>query len=452
MIRRATRITVVSQLLLCAACQQEPSFEFRWELQRAGGEEPAVSITTAQHCSETGVAYVEARVVSQRSGDVVGTKTFPCFAPSMEDPSYLLPGPALDVSGLHTVELRALDRSRNEWVGLAPLDSALPEGTGFTYFNINLTDGDTVDLTAPIVLSVPPECADGIDNDVDGLIDRFDNACVADPAGPEDGDQLSSQLLVDVTFFQDNPAFRCAIVGVDAVTVDIVDDQGVTVTEITKDCEVNSVDFGVINETLEPGAYQLRARAVNSEGSLLTEVQTTDLEIATTSGIAAEILIDFPASSFTPPIELPMSARFVFEDSLHQCTPSSSVGGTLILDEIEFLVLDEDGVPVPSAGFDAQGTTNAQGALLIPCTTNSVDGPVSIWGQYSISAAAKSGGVDCFASESIPLAPRLPGDTQAVVLERVTVDGLVPEACAECKVDADCNIERRCELNVCVLE
>ena len=438
--------------LLCVACQNEPSFTLRWELQRAASAEPSTAIVTAQQCSETGVAYVQARVVSQMSGEVVGTKTFPCFSPAMADPAHLLSGPSLNASGPHTVELRALDRSRNAWVGLATLDPALPSGTGFTYVNLELAEGDTVALSTPIILSAPPECADGIDNDVDGLIDRFDSACLTDPMGSEDAEQLASQLLVDVTFFQDNPGFRCAIVGVDAVTLDIIDDQGLTITEITKDCEFNTVDFGIVSEVLAPGAYQIRAWAIDSNGVAMTEAQVTELDVVTSNGIAAEIPVDFPASSFSPAIELPMSVRFVFEDALHQCAPSANVGGSLFLDEIEFLVLDGDGIPVPSSDFDAEGTTTPEGGLLTSCTTNSIDGPVSVWGQYTVSAVARSGGVDCFAIDTVALAPRLPGDTQAIVLDRVNIDGVIPEACAECQNDSDCNIERRCELNVCVLE
>jgi len=370
----------------------------------------------------------------------------------MKDPAYLLAGPSLDVSGLHTVELRALDRSRNEWPILALSDPLLPEGTGFTYLSVDLNKDDTVELPSPIVLSAPPECADGIDNDVDGLVDRFDNACLADPTGAENGDQLSSQILVDVTFFQDNPSFRCAIVGVDAVMLDVIDGEGTTITEVTKECEGNSVDFGILNQTLVPGAYQVRGWALDSQGIPMTETQITDIEVVTSEGIAIEFPIDFPASSFSPPIELPMSARFVFEDTLHQCAPSASVGGSLFLDEIEFLVLDEDGIPVPSIGFDAEGTTTPEGGLLIPCTTNSVDGPVSVWGQYSIRAVARAAGVDCFVADGVRLAPRLPGDSQSIVLDRVILDGVVPAECAECQNDSDCNIERRCQLNLCVLE
>ncbi|MGB1698809.1 MAG: hypothetical protein ACPHRO_02565, partial [Nannocystaceae bacterium] len=154
----------------------------------------------------------------------------------------------------------------------------------------------------------------------------------------------------------------------------------------------------------------------------------------------------------SPAIELPMSTRFIFEDTLHQCTPSVNVGGELVLDELELLVVDENGVPVPAADFDAEGTTTPEGGLIVPCTTNAIDGPTAIWGQYFVSAAVRSGGVDCFAADAVPLAPRLPGDTQSIILDRVFVDGAVPPECVECEVDQDCNIERRCDQNLCVLE
>ncbi|MGB1701261.1 MAG: hypothetical protein ACPHRO_14990, partial [Nannocystaceae bacterium] len=194
--RLATRVTSGLFALTCVACQGDPSFTLRWELDRATDEASPIPIITAQQCSATGVAYVRTRVVSQTSGDVVGTKTFPCFTSPMEDPTRLLAGPSLDVSGPHVIELWALDRARKEWAIQAQSDPNIPEGVGFTFLEVNLDGENTVEISAPIAITAPPECVDGVDNDIDGLVDRFDSACLLDPTGTEDGDQLASQLLV----------------------------------------------------------------------------------------------------------------------------------------------------------------------------------------------------------------------------------------------------------------
>lgn len=438
--------------LVGAGCQATPSFELRWELARAHDETAAVPVLDAKRCSEMGVAFVQMRVMDAVDGAEVGRRVVPCFEPEMADADFLVAGPSLDVSGAHLIELLALDRDGVPWATRALRDPVIPAQTGFTVLSADLDGGRTTRIDAPVTLTTPPECADGIDNDLDGLIDGVDNACLADGTAPEAADFSLSQIVASVSFFDDSNVFRCGDVDIAEVVVRIVDEVSETRLELTSACPDGRVNFGIQNIALAEGSYTLQAVALNDQGEPLTETLTEAFEVKSEDGVVVVTNFDFSANTFVPALEAPVSMAFLVQDSIHQCAPVPSIGGNLVLDTFSFRVTDVLGDPVDAAAFDIDGTILPDGTLETPCTTNPINGPSVTWGNYEVEATFHAGGVACFTTESSPLAPRKKGNPQAITVERILEDGVVPAGCEECFQDSDCVAAFDCVGGVCDIE
>ena len=144
-------------LLFVTGCGEAGSYELSWNI---GCDKAtacnACSMQNALDCSKVGLDSILVQV--QRGGLEETSSTFPCY--SVQDGA-LGRGPGLD-TGKVTLEV----------TGLSPGD-------------LELTDSVTIDVTIPetglvsgcVKLPAPVACADGVDNDGDGLVDGHDPDC-----------------------------------------------------------------------------------------------------------------------------------------------------------------------------------------------------------------------------------------------------------------------------------
>ena len=147
-------------LLLIAGCGEAGSYELSWNI----GCDKTKACTTctldnAMGCSKVGLDSMEVRVFRgavEEEGSI-----FPCF--SQQDGA-LGRGPGLDPG-----------KVRLEVSGVSPGGQQLTEPV-----STEVTIPDTGMAAACVKVPLPTACADGVDNDGDGLVDGDDPGCKDD--------------------------------------------------------------------------------------------------------------------------------------------------------------------------------------------------------------------------------------------------------------------------------
>lgn len=143
---------------LLPACGNSPTYELHWTLGCDDGLGPC-EVSSARDCSRVGVGQIE---VETRQGNDTTRAVFLCFS-AAEGP--LGRGPGL---GSGPVELTV-------WP-LSPVGQRIAVEPGETSGEIP-SEG-VVQLTVDVPIA--PACADTVDNDGDGHVDRFDPGCTSD--------------------------------------------------------------------------------------------------------------------------------------------------------------------------------------------------------------------------------------------------------------------------------
>ncbi len=150
-------IFAMAGLLLAAGCGEAGSYELSWNIgcdtKKACA---ACAMDNAMGCSSVGLDSVVVRVF--RGGVEEAASAFPCF--SSQDGA-LGRGPGLD-PGKVTLEVYGLSPGGQQLSGPATAEVTIPE-TGLA--------------AGCVKLATPVACADGVDNDGDGLVDLHDPQC-----------------------------------------------------------------------------------------------------------------------------------------------------------------------------------------------------------------------------------------------------------------------------------
>jgi hypothetical protein len=146
--------TVLS--LLCAGCGPETTYELHWTIGCPVSDLKSCALTSVRQCSVVGLDAVEVQVLV--SSAVEETSVFPCY-------SYVEGavgrGPGLDPG---PVTLKS--------TGLTPGGTRI---TGPVSLDLQIADDGLTE--AWIDLPTPAQCADGVDNDLDGHVDLQDPGC-----------------------------------------------------------------------------------------------------------------------------------------------------------------------------------------------------------------------------------------------------------------------------------
>ncbi|MCA9664414.1 MAG: hypothetical protein KC503_02465 [Myxococcales bacterium] len=161
-----TAIALVTSLaVVVGGCGDATSYELSWTIGCATPGDAACTISSVRQCSELGVDAIAARAVVGTNDE--GTARFPCFDQARGSASAV--GPDLP-GGEVTLEVSALSASGHVLSGPVSVQVVIP-GEGTTPVS--------VDLPAPLA------CADGVDNDGDGLVDLLDPDCADDKGDSE---------------------------------------------------------------------------------------------------------------------------------------------------------------------------------------------------------------------------------------------------------------------------
>lgn len=447
-------------LLGLAACTEDPSFRMRWDL---AGE----TLGESYQCSQVGVLTV-ASLTFDAFGQLVDVRRFPCFPGSFEDADGRVSGPTLP-EGPYAVQVVGTNRAFAVWnddatllqeqiaaqlqgkdyatdpefetcTALTGSPACRPEALVCDCKHVDVREDSTIDLGV-FELGPPPQCSDGIDNDLDGLVDGNDPACgeLFSLDTLEGRSVAASEFDIRVSFFGGNPAVGCGELGISQLEVRLGDEVLVQSTA----CDTNLRFSTVFDASDADGPpvdgrlpITLTVRALGSDGEPVAEDREIALEVPEELGGFFVLQADFPADTFFEPIVA--RARFVvayepFEGAQSRlCTPIPTEG-QLVIDTVRITMLDAHGRPLdPPLALD-DGTTLDGSARPCPGVVLTTD-PLE-WGDYLVGVEALSAAGDvCFSNLDAP-ALAAPTETFGVVVPRVSASG----SCADCDEDADCS-------------
>ena len=476
------RLAVLSLALFAAlpACKDTPSYRLRWSLQ--GRPDPAnpddalveLDVTRSFHCSQLGVNTVRVRAIDHL-GLVAHEDVYPCFVEGFEDLDETAEGPELR-PGAYALEVRGVQRDLKEWIDPTPdpevEDGAcVPDGDPLGCGRADLVcdcqefeavRDETFTELDTFVLRAPPDCVDGIDNDVDGLVDGQDPGCGAREAAAgdcvdgidndgdgaiddadsgcvvsESNDVSVVQFTLRVTLLDENPAATCTGVGLTRLHVTATAPGNEPVALATLECRVGDTLFfsAELPQSAEPYAIEIQGR--DNAGNPITATLPFEDTVVPGSDAIVDLDIDIGADDFEPPIEA--AGQFLIQlgtypDSAPECAPGEPA--PLVIPELSLQLLDLAGDPVPGATL--RDGTPLDGTAL-ECTASVLYTDALTWGGYRLAGEALAvDGTICF--RTAPGGALLAPDSNAViVLEPVLEGGSLPPACFDCTGAAGCS-------------
>jgi len=465
-----------------AACQEPPSYRLRWAIEGR-------QMLDAAACSESGLLQVRLRAITV-SGLLADERTYPCFNTALADPEGTVGGSALP-PGRYAIELRGIDRTGDPWdAEEAPsLEPGAPEPTGCVTEGdaacrptelvcdcqqllviaagssapevdaMVVEEGSTVEL--PEFVLVPPvQCIDGIDNDLDGLVDVGDPSCNVDFGDGSEGVPVGvTELRLELELLDDNPAVSCASVPLRRLRLEYGEGDAAEVV-LEEPCDLERPYLASLR--LPAGTAVFSAVGLDAGSEPVTVTKTFEAEISPIGGTVQQA-IDFGPEDFLEPIvrEIRVSPGYVSELGLqaktrYSCAPpplvvgSEITRGTLTIAGLRAQVLNGHGGPLDTPATLDDGMV-LDGENVIECSSSLVTAPLE-WGSFTMEIEALSAeGEVCFSNVGAPVLMS-PGGVSGLFAPRVYgPDGKVPASCHDCEVDADCGLEGElfCVENVC---
>lgn len=447
-----------------AGCQEPPSYRLRWAIE--GHDRLDVGA-----CSESGLFQVRVRAYAA-PGLLADERTYPCFPSALREPDGTVGGSALP-PGRYAIELRGVDRTGDPWdapelpslepgasehqgcspegdvvecrpselvcdcqrLVVVPQGGSAPDSAGTV-----VEEGDTVTLPE-LVLVPPPECIDGIDNDRDGLVDASDPSCNVDFGDGTEGVPVGvTELRLELTLLDDNPAVSCASVPLRRLRVEIGEGEATEVV-LEEACQLDRPYLVALR--LPAGTAVFSAVGLDSGGEPVTVAKTFEAEISAVGGTVQRAL-DFGTEDFLEPIvrEIRAVPGFVSEvgpaAKVRYCEPEGR--GHLVITGLRGRVLNGHGGPLPAPATLDDGSP-LDGQTVIECSSSLVTAPLE-WGGFTMELEALSSeGEVCFSNVGSH-AFVSPGGVSGVFLPRVyDAEGNVPASCHDCETDDDCGLD-----------
>lgn len=453
------RLAIASLALVgIAGCAEEPGVELRWAIHDGGGEDEVAPLVNVQQCAEVGIerfrfdAYALPRLPSDLPSE---SRSFPCFPSVFGNPDAFLDGPTL-APGDYEIELIGLRRNGLEWScgdELAPLPCARTSAE----LSVSASDPGRLDL----VVAPPPQCDDGVDNDLDGRVDANDLGCIFDQNYEAfDFGLVVFQLSVS---FLDNPLIEPKHVGINHFEIAI---DGVVQPEVFHPAQSldphefpafqrRLIDEGENSDTeLTSGPHTLEIVGFDAEGVEVSSTLLHDFSVDSVSTGFVQHEFEFGSTDFdsTRPLIAGWSSA---PDFVGQDTSVSCQSHALSLDTVRVRVRPGEGgaavspITINTATQDA----DAEGWVTFACADAASGAaqfvtPDIAWTDagFTLEVEALHGTTTCFSvmldrtrptPDPNPLA--INGLAMNVTLETVVdAEGKAPIACIECTTSDDC--------------
>jgi hypothetical protein len=419
--------------LALAGCAQPPGFELSWRIADAHATDneldKAPPLDAVKQCSDVGIFWV--RVTAKLGEAVVWIDEFECASSVRSS----IEAPPLE-PGEYTLVVEGLRRNHEPWA----FDSET-EVPRIAHGEVSVTVSEGEPPVVDAVLRAPPGCDDGIDNDLDGMVDTQDPGCevqTADGYGESNDAELT--LFSLAVSFLDSSAVRPDKVGVNSIRLEVDGELLAEFAEYELDYSQWPWQLPLVAADYTEGT--LTVTPIGDDGPM-----TVPRELEFSEQSVPYTVFDFDDESFLEPIIEPVSLVF---------DPGCSAGGSLVLETMRIRIADENGDVPPGlvlmkGPLQLDTTDGGGGWISFDCPPTSVLSNPLTWGSYNLEAQAVLAGVTCFETpELVELAPQ-PVSSQTIELERVMING--QPACPECSEDSDCLSmadANHCEAGLCV--
>jgi hypothetical protein len=285
---------------------------------------------------------------------------------------------------------------------------------------LTVVGDETVEL-GDFVIDAPPQCDNGIDDDGDGLVDGADPACAGPSDASENEEAGTTQVTLDVSFFDRNPNVTCEAVGVATLRVatfdrtcaalDLPENAGVPPEQTTDlACVTGSALFSVAGSV---GDKCLEVVAQGGGGATLTVGHRRALTIEGGPAGAVEHAVDFAAGDFLTAVARRSTITLGFDPG-DGTVRSCSAPGLPDIEWVTIELLDAHGGPLPAPVVDTNGVPLDGSPRACPTGQIETAAPL-VWGGYLLDVDVF--GPDdtlCFATGEQPI-PLPPGDFAAVI-------------------------------------
>jgi hypothetical protein len=437
----------VMALALMSGCDEPPSYLVRWTLvEQADLEHPdPPPLTSVKQCAEVGVSKV--RVTTNTPGGTeVDVREFACFPGAFER------GDAVEVpalpAGEYVVKVEGLRRTGETW------DCAESE-TCVAFAESSVTIAEGSQPTVEVVLLEPPQCDDGIDNDLDGRVDSKDPACILDATDLEAADFGVALFQTSVTFLGSS-VVTPPRVSVDKLRLEV---DGELLRELSaSELDTTSWPFRLplIGGSYDPGEYVFTIVATDQDGNPRTMPLTAPLVVSEDEAGFVVGQFDFTGDLFLEPIVEELSVNINLSlDPAGKHISTCTLGGFPLktIESMWFRVTDENDQPLAVADLglnDFMPVDQPGGWISLQCPTKSVLSMPLVWGSYKLEVEARIGDAVCFTNEGTPdLAPLGQSGAQDFYLSRVVDgNGVPPVGCEECVTNNNCS-GQICENGIC---
>jgi hypothetical protein len=364
----------LATVALSAGCESDGTYRVSWSFSGDDGE-----ILSAADCSRRGVERVVITLVSLSTGLDVKSSVHPCRE---ADSGKLSVG-----EGTYLVRVQAYGGSNQPFLDPVTGEEALVE----TVAELRVTGSGVAEVA--VVFTPNPECADGVDNDADGLVDAADPGCRNkngdyDPTvNDEVNDDSNATLEVTWSIHGDTP---CGA---------LQPDGAVQASLLVDNLEVGIYPCDDLSGQvpLVPGPHTVSMQLLDASAIVLATTPTQNASLV--GGLSTDLTFAFTLDTFDPPQTGELSFEVSWIAAGQTCSDASPV-----VAEQSLWLQDADGVTVDAltwAGTTVDNTAASVGQCLDASEVQGLTTYVPA-GDYTLSISGHTaGGATCWDATSI---------------------------------------------------
>lgn len=381
--------------LVFAACETHGETRISWSFTDG-------PVTGAGDCSRRGVDKI---VITFQ--DEVGASLRSFDRPCSRGDSGALTMP----TGTYQVQVQAFGPS-----GLPFRDPFTDEITLVEYLTDVVVKDRKAETERAVIFTPNPECADGVDNDHDGLVDADDPGCLDknglyDPTETRTEEDPLSPGTLTVSWRLNGGRDTCAEVQPTGAATAIVLLDGQEAGAFP--CGLGGGTF-----TATPGTYAASLRLSDAQGAILAETASQDATLV--QDVTTPLAFDVAVEDFDPAQTGELQLSLSWLDAGLGCDDASPVVDTQTL-----VLRDDDGQVVTAATLSGVPMDGTSGLCI---DDNVIQGPVAYLpaGLYtlSVTGTASTGG-QCWSLVDEPLLVDIgPNALHDVVVPQIDATGL----------------------------
>ncbi len=378
--RTSLTLTCCAALVAVApstGCDDSGKYRVTWSFSDLDGE-----IDSAADCSRRGVERVVVTLENPTTGAVVKTNVLPCRNGDS--------GKLSVKRGTYRVRVQAYGGSDQPFLDPVTGEESLVE---IAEGELRVTDSGVAE--ASVVLTPNPRCADGVDNDGDGLVDAADPGC-----RDKNGDYLPTWDTEDDDVQNATLAVTWSIHGNTSCDA-IQPDGAVQASLLVDNLQVGLYPCGDLagDVPLLPGDHTVAMQLLDASNIVLATTPVQDASLV--QALTTDLVFDFSLDTFDPPQTGELSFRLSWVAPGQTCTDASPM-----IAEQTLWLRDADGVTVDALTLSGSTVDNTAAAVGQCVDATELQGLTTYipTGDYTLSITGLTGvGAECWDATDIAL-------------------------------------------------